>query len=423
MSSKYIIEYLSDISDAVKGAKRVEQVNQSMASSLSAGYSNAVRVIGKNIDEIENRKIRFNKQDVDATIRKTGVAIQDTDGKFKQFNQTQTFVGDKLIKTKSSLKDVSGQFSKTEVETEKANKGFLSMGENIKRLVGRAALTIPVWIALRGTMQAVSKTMRDGAGALVDQDRAFQKAKRNIGGSASEIEANFNKLKKTAQEFSLKTGESVVNITTAFQRFKTTGLDYETSMAGALASTKTAVLLFGDTEQIANAVARSFRVLGGRTDEFGSKGAELESMLALIAELWKDNAFEIDEFANAIERLAPTAKNANVSLKESSVLISALHTAGIRGSRSTRLLSTAIIKMHKNFDQFGKVLGVNLKSTDSTFERLLLITDAIEKLHKADPVKASQAINDLFGIRAGESIKGLTALNSEIKKMIDISGD
>ena len=423
MGSEYIIKYVADMTDAVSGAKRVESINKDIAQTISTDFKKAVRVVGTSVDKLSEKPIKIDGQQATQQVKTLGTVIQTADGRFQEFTKTQTFVNGKLKNTQGSLKDVSGQFARTSVETAKAKKNFIGLGENLKRLAKRAALTIPIWLALRATMQAVSQVLRDGGKALIDQDRALQKARRNLTGTSEDMKRNFNTLKKTTQDFSLVTGESVGNIITAFQRFATTGLDFETSMRGALASTKTAVLLFGETEQVANSVARAFRVLGGRTDEYATKGEELESFLALISELWKTNAFEINEFASAIERIAPTAKSANLSLNETAILLSAIQTAGIRGSRAGRLLSSSILQMEKNFDKFEKTLGVNLRTVDSTFKRLQLVTGAIEELNRVDPVKASQAVTQLFRIRGGQVVKALTAMNVEIKKMTNTKGD
>ena len=423
MATDYLIRYISDLSNVQQSAKQVEQINKDMASTLSGEFAKATRVVGTSLNKISETPIKIDGQAATKQVSQLGTVVQTANGGFQEFIKTQTFVNGQLVKTQGSLKDVTNQFGQTAVTSEKAKTGVKNLADNVRELTSRALITIPVWLALRSVMVAVTKTFKDGANALVEQDKALQKAKRNITGTTEEIEDRFNKLKSTARAFSIETGESVENIVTAFQRFATTGLDFETSMRGALASTKTAVLLFGETEEVANAVARAFRVLGGRTNDFKSDGEELESTLALVSELWKTNAFEIDEFNGAIERVAPTAKASNLALTETVALLSAIQTAGIRGTRAGRLLSTAVTKMEKNFSKFDKTLGINLGSVDSTFKRLRLVAGAIDDIQKADPVKAGQAVQELFGRRGGDVVKALVAMRSELEGMVDARGD
>ena len=399
-ADRKVISYVADVQDVKSKLKELQRLNSKFSKGVGTGMSKEFKQVGKSLGSIKTSEAKKGLNDLANTSTKTSQTFKKLDGSLVSVTKSTRVNAKGVAKTTTAYKDL--------------DQNTVSLGQNIGRLAKRAALTIPLWLALRGTMQAVIGTFKDGAKALLEEDKAFQKAKRNHQGTTTQIDGNFKRLQESALELSLITGESVSDITTAFQRFATTGLDFETSMAGATASTKAAILLFGETEQIANAVARAFRILGGRTNEYTSKGEELEAFLAQIAELWKDNAFEIDEFSAAFERFATQARSSNISLKETATLLSTLQTAGVRGTRAGRLLSTAVLKMDKNFDMFGKTLGVNLKSTNSTFERLRMVTRAIDELNASNPIAASQAISNLFGIRAGTVTKALVVMGKTL---------
>ncbi len=406
-ADRKVISYVADVQDVKRKLKELQRLNSKFSKGVGTGMSKEFKQVGKSLGSIKTSEAKKGLNDLANTSTKTSQTFKKLDGSLVSVTKSTRVNAKGVAKTTTAYKDL--------------DQNTVSLGQNIGRLAKRAALTIPLWLALRGTMQAVVGTFKEGAKTLIEQDKAFQKAKRNLQGTTTQIDANFKQLQQSALELSLITGESVADITTAFQRFATTGLDFETSMAGASASVKAAILLFGETEQIANAVARAFRILGGRTDEYASKGEELEAFLAQIAELWKDNAFEIDEFSSAFERFSTQASVSNISLKETAILLATLQTAGIRGSRAGRLLSTAALKMNKNFDMFGKTLGINLKSVDSTFDRLRMVTGAIAELNKTNPVAASQAVSKLFQIRGGQTVQALTVmgdtLDANIKKI------
>lgn len=408
-ADRKVIAYIADISNVKAKLRELQGLNSKLARGLGTDMSKGYKKVGQSLGQIKTTEVNKGLNTLANTSTRTSQTFKKLDGSLMQVTKTSKVNSKGVARVTTSYKDL--------------DKHSVSLGQNISRLASRAALTIPLWLALRGAVMGTIRVFKDGIATMAAQDKAFQKAKRNLQGTTTEIEANFKKLQSAALALSLQTGESVEVITKAFQRFATTGLDFETSLAGANASVKTAILLFGNTEEVANAVARAFRVLGGRTDEYISKGAELQAFLAQVSELWKDNAFEVNEFAGAFERFAPTARVANVSLKETAVLLAVLQTAGIRGTRAGRLLSTAILQMEKNFDKFNTTLGVNLGSVDSTFDRLKLITKAIEDLNKTNPVKASQAVSQLFRIRGGQSIRALTALNTELDKAIKKTTD
>ena len=388
---------LSGMQRAVRAMQEAEQQSRRLSRNLS-------------------KDAKFIDANTTTSFTKSGREILKTTAIFEQSGQriavTTGKVGDSTGLIGESVKSVGSQ----------AKKSTPLLGD-FQRALARVAIVVPIWFAFRRSAQLVFTTIRDGVKDIIAFDKALQKARKNLQGSATEIEANFKNLRNEVLRLSIETGSSVEDITNAFQKFATTGLDFETSLAGANASVKTAIVLFGETEEVANAVARAFRILGGRTTEFANKGEELENFLALIAELWKTNAFEINEFASALERFAPTARTANISLQETAILLATIQTAGIRSSRAGRLLSNAVLQMEKNFSKFERTLGINLRTVDSTFERLQLVIKAVDDLNKTDPIRASQAISDLFQVRGGQTIRGLVALNEELIKAQKTVGD
>lgn len=407
-ADRKVIAYVADIKDVKAKLRELQRLNSHLSKGLGTDVAQGYKKVGQSLGQIKTTKISKGLDSLANTSTRTSQTLKKLDGSLVQVTNTSKVNSKGVARVTTSYKDL--------------DKNSVSLSQNISRLAKRAAMTIPLWLALRGAVMGTIRVFKDGIATMAEQDKAFQKAKRNLQGTTTEIEANFKKLQNASLELSLQTGESVADITTAFQRFATTGLDFETSLAGANASVKTAVLLFGETEQIANAVARAYRVLGGRTDKYASKGEELTSTLALMADLWKDNAFEVSEFNGAIERVAPTALSTNLALSDTVKLLGAIQTAGIRGTRAGRLLSTAITQMEKNFDSFSSVLGVNLRSVDNTYDRLLLVAKGINDVKKTDPVAAGQAITKLFGRRAGDVPKALAAMNKELVEMENRTG-
>jgi hypothetical protein len=196
-------------------------------------------------------------------------------------------------------------------------------------------------------------------------------------------------------------------------------------MAGANVATKLAVTLFGDAEENANALARAFRVLSDNTTENKSKSVQLEEVGALLNNLWKDQAFEIDEIAGALERFAPIANVAGLSMKQTVQVLAALQTAGIRGTRSGRLLSTSVQQLDKNFLKISKTLGLEINpQTTTTLERFLAVNKAIGELNKVDKLKATEAIQELYGgVRGGEAPRALIAVGDILDDILRRTGD
>ena len=425
--SEYVIKYISDLTDATAGAKEVERVNADMAKTISSDFQQATRVLGTSLDKISETPIKLKGgEQAIKTVSQLGTVIQTSDGSFKEFTKTQTFINGELTKTSGSLKDVTGQFGRTAVESAKASKNTLSLGENLGRLAKRAILTIPLWLALRSAIMGTFRVIRDGLKTIEDQDRAFQKAKRTLQGTTADIERNFEKLREAVTKLSIETGESVEKITNAFYKFSTVGFDFETSMKGAEYAVKSAIVQFGDAEETANAFARAMRVLVDRSEGATSAGEQIAEAMALTTKLWETNAFELSEFTQSLEKFAGTAKATNFTTQQTIALLASLSTAGLRGGRAGTLLRSSIVKLLTNLDKLSGTLGIKVNpQLDSTFDVLMRVLDAIQGLDEGSQVaeQTANVIGKIFGgVRGMEAVLALKALRTELLKNVETVG-
>ena len=407
-TSRKIIEYVADMKDVFRKLKTLDSANKKAANSLGTGFSKNLKTIGEGYGKIaktDTSKLSGNITQLGNTTSKWSQTVKGADGQLLKLTET-TKINDKgVVKTTQSYQNLS--------------KNTVSVAQNLSRLAKRAALTIPLWLVLRGAITGVISTFKNGIRDIAAFDRVLQKARRNLQGTPQEIEANFKNLRDEVTKLSLESGKSVEEIANAFQRFATVGFDFETSMTGAAESTKLAVTLFGSTEKNANALARAFRILSKNIDDGRTKSEQLQGVTALLADLWKDQAFTIDEMAGALERFAPVARIANFTMEQTIQSLAAIQTAGIRGTRAGRLLSTAVLQMDKNFDKFQSTLGLNVNpQMTTTFERLQLVVKEIGKLQKVDPLAATQALQELFG-----GVRGLqvpAALSADFENLVNV---
>lgn len=425
--SEYVIKYISDYTDAISGARQVEKVNADMSKTISGDFQQAVRVLGTSLDKVSDTPIKLKGgEEAMKTVSQLGTVVQTADGSFKEFTKTQTFINGQLVKTSGSLKDVTGQFARTSIETAKAQKNTLNLAENMGRLAKRALLTIPIWFVLRSAIMGTFRTISEGLKTIEDQDKAWQKAKRTLQGTTTEISRNFDKLREATTKLSLETGESIEKITNAFYKFSTVGFDFETAMKGAEYATKTAIVMFGDAEETANAFARAMRVLVDRSKDAKPAGDQIAEAMALTSELWKSNAFELNEFTQSLEKFAGTARATNFTTQQTISLLASLSTAGLRGGRAGRLLRTSVVKLLTNLDDLSSTLGVKVNpQLDTTFDVLMRVLEAINGLDQGSQVAAQTAdvIGKIFGgVRGMEAVLALKALREEMLKNIETVG-
>lgn len=392
----------------------LKNVNATFSKQLGS-FGQVSRLVGTSLNQLSDNGSKVSK------------IFETTNGKFVQLTQTTKKLPNGVQQVTRSIKQLSKTQSENARVLERSNTSTKSFAQNLKRLAGRALLTIPVWFALRRSIQLVFTTIKDGLTAIIDFDRALQKAKRNLQGSAQSIEKNFLILRKEVTKLSLETGRSVEDITQAFQKFATVGFDFETSLAGANSATKLSILLFGDAQETANAFARAMRVLIDESKDAKPASEQLAEAMALTAELWETNAFELNELTASLERFSPVAKTAGFSANEAVKLMAGLSTAGLRGSKAGRLLSTSLVRLVTKTDELAKSLGIKVNpEMDRTFDIFLRVLDALQKTRseagKVSP-EFEKIVKSIFGLRSGLAVKGLIALRENLQKVLETSGD
>lgn len=416
------IKRLEQAQNKLIGASSKLQTNFTNLSDINAKFNKELRGFGAT-----SKFVGTSLNQVSDSGSKVSKIFETTSGKFVQLTETTKKLPGGVQQVTRSVKQLSKEQLQNIRTLEGTNKATRSLGQNFLTLAKRAALTIPLWFALRRGIGAIFRTLKEGLTAIVDFDRALQKAKRNLQGSAQSIERNFGILRKEVTKLSIETGRSVEDITQAFQKFATVGFDFETSLAGANAATKLSILLFGDVKETAFAFARSMRVLVDETEGAAPASQQLAEVMALTNELWKTNAFELNELTQSLEKFAPAAKTAGFSAQETVKILAALSTAGLRAGRAGRLLRTSMTRLLTSTDKLAKSLGVKVNpEVDRTYDVFLRTLDALAKT-RSEAGKVSPAfekiVKSIFGLRSADAIKGLIALRKNLQKVLGVTGD
>jgi len=406
LGTDYIIRYLSDISGAVKGAKQIETINSQMGKSIQAQYGQAIKSIGQIPMSIKEIPIKVNGADAIKTVTSVGEVVQTANGSFLQMSQVTTKVGNQLGSTAVSVKNVTDQFVKGNLEAAKGNKIFTNFGDNVKQLAGRALLTIPIWIALRAAIMGFFSGIAGGIKDLIAFDLALQKIRNNLQGTPEEVASAFKKIRSSITEASKATGISTEELARAVKEFATLGFSANESLQGALGASKLSIALFGDAGETAGAFARALNIMIDRS--VGAKSAidQMNEAFALTSQLEETNNFEIKNVTEALDKFAGTAAGVGLTLNQTLAILAALGTAGRRGSEGATLLSTSFNQLLVNIPKISKSLGLVVGAGESTFSVFTRIIDKITELNNTPGGQASaiKAISDIFGGARGIKI-------------------
>ena len=411
-NSTHVIQYIGDLRDIQNKLSRLQRVNKTIADKFGRDFTKATEIVSRNLDKISSKPITL-KGGAKATeeFRKYSTVIRTADGSLKTLTETQRRVNGAIKSSNTTMRDGA-----------KVTRTF---GENLKTLLTRASLTIPVWFAIRASVGAVFRTIRDGLKDINDFDRALQKLRRNVSATSTDLERDFKNVTEQIVAFSRESGVSVQDVTNAVQKFATVGFDVETSLQGGIDATKLAVNLFGDAEETAQAFARSLRVLTVDMDSNVEQQRAISEALALTDQLWQTNAFEISEFSNNLEKFAGTAKIANLSIEDTLTLLATLSTAGL-SNRGGRLIRSTLLRALADFENINRELGLGLDPNETpTIDFVLKLVDALKELRTTEtiPANLSETLGDLFSVRSTEALAGLTALEKILRENIALEPD
>jgi len=302
-------------------------------------------------------------------------------------------------------------------EGDKANAVLEQFGKALSRVM----VVVPVWYFFRQAFMAVIDTIKLGVQEIINFDRAIQKAIPVIHNFSGSIDLAVSILKEKVYTLAKETGISVDKLVSAFYRFGTVGIPFQDAVAGMEASLKLAKVTFGDVDEIARVLAMTYRLLGDSMESTLSPQEKMSRIAGTIYELWRTNAFEIDEFTQSLRNFVGMANISNFTLDQTIALLAALNSAGMKGSQAGTLLSTAVFKMTENLDKLATQLGLSVSEGESSFDVFMRIFDVLSKTTTLDYEKM-QVLSEVFGgIRGSKAVASLSAVRDLIYENLKIS--
>ena len=395
------LTFLLNIDANTVGIKKVQKAFKQLEQE-TAGLQGAFKGLSKIIDTSSTRSIDKNGK----VTKKSIIVWRNLE---KQIHRT-------TLSFNESGKHIGTTTGRIDV----ANKATVTMGQNMARLAKRAALTIPVWLLLRGALTGIISSIREGMQYWMELDAQIEKAKGTMTGYVGNIEDAVGKVKAALIELSNLTGTSMEEGAKAFYRFSTVGIPYEEAIAGMEAATKGAMVMFGDADKQASILARVINQLGDNFDASVSNTERYNLAMAQQVKLWKSNAFEADGMAESLMKFLPTADQMNIKVEETIALLATLNSASMVAGRGGRLLKTGLNKFVLNISEVASSLGLFIDKSESVFETFMRVLKKIKELNdaagKGVPLEARAAMSDLFGgARGGEVISALIGLYDKLQ--------
>ena len=281
-----------------------------------------------------------------------------------------------------------GAMAKSNAATASFQKSILSAGKALGVTFGAVQLFngIKSAIGVMADFEVQMSTVRAITGATGDQFKALEKNALDLGRSTrytatqvGSLQVEYGRLGFTSKEI-INATKSTLNLATA------TGSD----------------------------LARSAEIAGSTLRAFQIDAKETGRVTDVIASALNKSALSLDSFGEGIKYVAPVAKATNVSLEETSALMSVLADAGIKGSQA----GTSLRRIFTLLTKDGKPLSERL---DELAKKGITLADANDEVG----LYAQTAL--LVLANQNERVKELTETyknaNGETQRMADIMED
>jgi len=278
----------------------------------------------------------------------------------------------------------AGTVKGKELEQFQPRKGFterfLDPNDNIDvaGLVKRAAVTIPVWFAMRQVMTAVTTTVTDSIQRFKDLDQAIIDAAAQTDNKfIPNFEAFSGKMRSAFGDLSKETGQSISEISKAYIEFSTTGLSVEESLAGMSVAVKGSIATMADQRELAKLLATSYNNFNDSSVEGVTAQERMSYIMGVLNRQFKQNSGNLHEYILAISNFAGVAKGWNVTFREMVALVTVMHNLAQVGGTVGTQLAYAFQEITQNREAVERFLGRNI-AAERPFD---VFIDVIDKLN------------------------------------------
>ncbi|MHA1437987.1 MAG: phage tail tape measure protein [Promethearchaeota archaeon] len=400
--TRYVLALTSDTRGAreyVDSLKRAELATQK----LGVETGKATRLID------QTTTTGFNK--AGQSVRKVTAIWQDSFGKI--FKTSYQVDKNAITPISSSLNQMGKGFRQA---TRKAN--------DFTRALRRVLIVVPIWMVFRAIIRNVQNTIRETTDFIVKMDKALARAKATITDTSIDMSKFGEDIRAVARSLAIQTGRPVEDVIEIFYRLSTAGIDAKTSMAGMQGVLKTSIAIMGDTTQTARVLAQTYNLLGKNMADNIPEFKKIELLGAVIARLWQDNQFELNEFTTALERSGSALSQFGVDARTSIALLATLHQQGIKGGRAGRLLQNVFLKLGQNTKVLREEMGIliNDNAPIDWFELLTEVMNRVNDMGTQTP-KTVQALLEVFRIRGGQGFRALVQDMNKFRDNLQKAGE
>jgi TP901 family phage tail tape measure protein len=365
--------------------RRKELITQKMKAFELAGRKGTIQYksLENQLSNVSD-KIKTQGVKISEFISKQGRLLSSTDSLSSRFGRFK----DNLDKLKFKFRDVRS------AADELGGKGLTGLGKALGGLKGVIGGAIPIIGGLAIGITGIAT----GAFALATKTAGdFQTEMLKVKAISSATGDQFEQLIKQAKD---------LGRTTQFQAKQVGEAQKFQAMAGLEVNE-----ILSATPGILNLAAAANLDLGRSSDiatnimsQFGKEASDMNNIVDVLAKTVNTSNQDMEQLADAMNYLGPTAKAMGIQLEEAAAVTGILASNGLQGSLGTRALGTSLTRLSKPTANMQTVMKkLNLQAFDSkgNFAGIEGVVSQLEKSMKGLTQEQKQNyLSTLFGAEA-----------------------
>ncbi len=282
---------------------------------------------------------------------------------------------------------------------QKAESAFDKFGINIPKLMARAAVTIPIWAALRASVLALPNALAAAGKEWLTFQTEMSRVATATRGSAQTLKI----LEDGIVSFTKTTGASFKDAASAVYALGSAGLTASQQLAGLPAVMNLAIGTFGDIEQSAKLLSGIFNVFGKSLTGVTTDFEKFQKIANVLSYTYALQQVELDELATALGYVSSVGNLVNVSFEDMTATIGFLNSSLLKGSKAGTALLNAFIEIAQK-PQKLRELGIDI-DTSKPVEFRKVMEDLNKQFGGASlSLGDLNKLIDIFGNRGGKAI-------------------
>lgn len=252
-------------------------------------------------------------------------------------------INDASAKTK--LKEISDETKNLGNGADKASKGFLGLGKTLTA-IARGFVIVK-------SFQLLARAVTESVKILADFELSMAKVKAITNATDEE----FKKLEQSAKDLALGTMFTATQVAELQLAYSKLGFTTEEILNATEATTRLATITGDD-------LANSADVVGSVLRGFNLTASESIRVVDVMASSFSSSALNLENFRQSMKTVAPIANAANISLEQTTAMLSVLADAGLRGTVAATGLKNILSKLTDPTSDLSKELGYTVNSAE-----------------------------------------------------------